>query len=740
VKNQIRWSRDRLNEHGAAMVEFAIAIGIVITLLLGIIDLSIYYNGYTVARETARRMTKDAIVDTDFGLDTRPFAITETDPLRIQAIQEERDADTQKVQTARSRIIENSFNTFESSVLGSNTDEADNTNNNFAYRYTESGFAGTGFTSTSLDALLLRPGETVSVETRGSGSAETIIHPNCDSSTVDQDTTLCQDYMEIEGKDAWTFMQRNIPYYAEVRARVQTILFGTVEIKTRSIAWKDLTASNTLSDFADVPAPQTCAEAFPDPDTYCTENCGGLETCTFFPGKNVSQGCFDCQLCSEHTSAGIVCEECGGAGGNEFQACTFNLNEQNSTECGECTNRREPCTETDAQNACNGCEDNFECELNTTGMTNGENISNCGSCEPIVGTCTEEDAQNACGNSCTQGFECELDANGNVVGGDAGSCGTCVEQTGTCVSQNITAAIACNQCGGEAGNDLAECDFDGQNMTSQANPNIADCGGCVDRVCEESNPGLNNGLQSNLVNTNNPNCGCGDAEVCEFLAANNVREGCFHCRPLPCERLTQAELDADREQCEANNPGMECEQLASLTAGTCHQTDGFKTCTQREADGTISPDRCLTACNDPDQVCIELTDSRAEICIDCQAKPCPDRGLTATDTETERCTVIDGAPGADGECIVCTSKTCEETGETEANFCEELDCQNGFQCNFNPNADVGNCGGCEQCPEPDCPDGQDSFDGCTCENCLPTDCDVANSNIIGCNCFPLIND
>ena len=80
----------------------------------------------------------------------------------------------------------------------------------------------------------------------------------------------------MAGRDAWTLMQRNLPYYAEVRARVNTILFGTVEIDTRSIAWKDLPASNSLSDFADVPAPQTCAEKFPDSKAECISRCLSL--------------------------------------------------------------------------------------------------------------------------------------------------------------------------------------------------------------------------------------------------------------------------------------------------------------------------------------------------------------------------------------------------------------------------------------------------------------------------------
>ena len=101
----------KLNNKGVAMVEFAIAITIVITLLLGIIDLSIYYNGLTVARETARRITKDAIVNTDFALDTRQFP-------NINANIDE----INRVQAARSAIIQNSFETFDSSVLARSTE------------------------------------------------------------------------------------------------------------------------------------------------------------------------------------------------------------------------------------------------------------------------------------------------------------------------------------------------------------------------------------------------------------------------------------------------------------------------------------------------------------------------------------------------------------------------------------------------------------------------------------------
>ena len=215
------------NQAGATMIEFAIAIGIVLTILIAMIDLSLYFNGYIVARETARQITQRAVVNTNFAIDTRAGVNPSQD-------------DINTVEAARRRIIEDSFMVFNASHLDIN--DPDNSNR---YRFSESSYDNIynndTFGNTRLEALVLRPGEQALHEIRRNGTTTTeqIIHPSCDPADL-ASSELCRTSVERPGRDAWTFMQRNFPFYAQVTTRVNTILFGSVDIFSESIAWKDL--------------------------------------------------------------------------------------------------------------------------------------------------------------------------------------------------------------------------------------------------------------------------------------------------------------------------------------------------------------------------------------------------------------------------------------------------------------------------------------------------------------------
>ena len=136
---------------------------------------------------------------------------------------------------------------------------------------------------------------------------------------------------------------------------------------------------------------------------------------------------------------------------------------------------------------------------------------------------------------------------------------------------------------------------------------------------------------------------------------------------------------------------------------------------------------------------MQLTSERAAICTSCDPKPCQERGLTGSETGTEICTVIDGLPGEDDECITCTTKTCEEGGVTQEQVCGDAGCESGFECNFNPNAEISDCGGCQACPPVVCSATEElAENGCECISCLPSEeeCPRSENVTIGCDCVP----
>ena len=742
------------------MLEFAIVIGVVLTILLAIIDLSLYFNSYLVARETARQMTQRAIVDSNFSIDTRRT-------LAAGVATPPSPEDTTRVSQARSRIIEDSFRVYNASLLRGNRDEGTDDNNFVRYKYDANGF-GTAFNNDApLDALLLRPGEQAQVEIKkdgGSTESEVIMHPSCVGNP--ESTEVCRDNIRKPGREAWTFMQRNLPFYAQVQANYNSIIFGNIQIRAESVAWKDLVASNELSDFADIPPPQTCAEAHPDPDALCATMWNSVNGagCDFFPNNTVAEECTSCQSCQEFTSASAVCSDCGGINGNDTHECDFRENNRNNN-CGSCVPRNLQCgspfaTVEEICAACGGVDDEGndleECNFNTGATFEfGGDRSSCGGCTRITGTCdsigvTAQDVCASCAdnNQETDDMICNFNgSNTTTAGSNFSECGSCIERTGECTSFT-DASTVCNQCGGSEGNATQDCEFNSGTMTTASNQN-RDCGGCVFKECIEitGNENLNNGDQNSAINDREADCGCDiETESCEFLADNNVSQGCFSCRPLTCrERFTEEEVEEFCANFEEENPDRECVFGANNTNGQCFGTGGrFRTCQERQELGLVDVEaQCTTACNDETQTCVTLSNSRAGVCVSCEPKPCTERGIVVNSTDTEVCTLVDGAPTTNEECVSCRARTCEEAGVAVEDVCGPVGCASGTECQFNPGNDVGNCGSCQQCPDPDCDITNNEIlspSGCSCVSCLPQVECPATGFVESCICNENISD
>jgi len=707
-------------QKGATMIEFALVIGVVLTFILGIIDISLYYHSLTIVRESARRMTTLAVVDSDFATDTRTVSNPTPDEIA-------------RVVSARRRIVENSLGIARDSIISNNlADES----NNFTYDYSPSGYDNPANSPESLAALLIRPGEVVrSIANRNGAIVQdtNIVHPNCDP--IDDSSALCEEQLNIAGNDAWIFMQRNFPFYAQVRARVNTILFGTVEVESRSIAWKDLTGSNRVTDFADVPSPQTCQERYPtvgEQNDLCRTRCGAfLEACEFLPTNNVSIGCTSCRSCDEFTSADEICNTCGGEDGNATDECIFNAAADNSN-CGGCQERTGTCSDfTTAAEACEACDNNLEiCNFQGgNALSANGDVRVCAGCVPRRGTCSEittaDAACSACGGANgNTNEECQFNGSSQVNLGNESECGDCIERELGCDTLSADQIdTVCNQCDGASGNTDQECVINGVNGTV-AN-GFQECGGCIFRRCDAVNDGISNGEQEDSTIEGCPNCDL-STEVCEFIADNNVSQACFACRPLPCNRrFTQDEVDTLCAEFEEENPDKECQFNAGDLNGNCFGPGRTRTCEERRRDGVIvSQQECRDTCNSTTEDCLQLPgDSRATICTECDPKPCPVDLSTVCgtcDPDTTNCIAIEDADLTSPSCIECRTKGCDEAGVTATDVCGDLGCPVGQTCTFNGNALLGECGGCQECPPVICDITQNQMDdgtGCGCTAC-----------------------